>query len=234
MKPKIAITGTAMDTKYGYGTFLNRAYSEAVIKAGGIPVLLPLTFQDLCDEWLDSVDGLLLSGGEDVDPNRFGQHPIPKQGKITPDRDVLELSIIPKAIEKKIPIFAICRGIQVLNIACGGTLYQDINSQIPGTIKHSQNAPRWFGTHYIDIADNSKLHKIVQTSSMKVNSYHHQSIHTLGDGLEIVAHSSDGVIEAVEGTENLYILGVQWHPEGMWERDSLQFELFTAFIRECQ
>ncbi|OEF95880.1 gamma-glutamyl-gamma-aminobutyrate hydrolase family protein [Desulfuribacillus alkaliarsenatis] len=236
MRPRIAVTGTSMETKYGSGTYINKGYIDGVIKAGGIPIVLPLTELKVIDEeWIEQYDGLLLSGGEDVNPLRYKQSPQLKQGRISPERDELECTLIPLAIKRNMPIFAICRGVQVLNVVCGGTLYQDIVSQVPNVLKHSQNAPRWYGTHAIEIVKDSKLHAICKQPSIVVNSYHHQAIDVLAEGLTISAKSEDGIIEAIESTDDkVFIVGVQWHPEGMWQKEKEQFALFEAFVAACK
>jgi putative glutamine amidotransferase len=202
-----------------------------VIKAGGIPVILPI----LCDEesirrQIELLDGVLLSGGVDINPLVYNEEPSPKLGYIFPDKDTFDLLIIKIACELKKPILAICRGHQILNVAFGGTLYQDL-SDIEGCyIKHQQQAKDGAVTHTLNIVENSILHNILGSSIIS-NSFHHQSIKDLAPGFKVTAYSKDNVIEAIEKCNEKFVVGVQFHPEIMTAyNDKKMLKLFEAFI----
>ncbi|HHW56802.1 MAG TPA: gamma-glutamyl-gamma-aminobutyrate hydrolase family protein [Clostridia bacterium] len=194
---------------------LNKAYVDSVVKAGGIPVILPIVSdEDLIKQQVESVEGIIVSGGQDIDSLLYNEEPIEKQGYITPERDIYDISVVKYAHQLKRPILGICRGIQALNVAFGGTLYQDI-SQIPGSyIKHSQKARPDFPTHTIEIKKETILFDILG-STTTVNSFHHQAVKDVAPGFRISAISKDGVIEAIEMEKEDFIVGVQWHPELM-------------------
>jgi len=208
-----------------------RNYARAVWKAGGVPFSLPHLSGMMADlrEVVESIDGLLLAGGTDLDPNTFGQEPKFELNKIDPIRDRLELGLAKLALEG-FPVLAICRGIQVLNVAAGGNLYQDLDQQRDKVLSHDQNAPRWHPTHEVKIYRGSILREIVGKDKIKVNSLHHQNVMDLGRDLEVTARSSDGLIEAIEHKEARFQLGVQWHPEALVERDESSRKLFSRFV----
>ncbi len=211
---------------------LNLTYSRGVEKAGGLPVVLPLTTdKETLSETLLRLDGLLLTGGPDLDPSFFGEEPWPKLGGISPDRDAMEIYLAKQALSRDLPLFGICRGIQTLNVAAGGSLIQDISTAVKEPLKHRQDAPRWHGSHSVTVVTGSRLAAILGTDSLRVNTFHHQSVKELAEGLVAVAHAPDGVIEAIESTRHRFAIGVQWHPEGMWERHSVQLRLFSALVR---
>lgn len=229
MAPVIGIT-CAWDEEAGR-YFLGRFYTAAVEAAGGLPLLLPYPLPDSgMDRLLDLVDGLLLSGGGDVDPVYFGEEPVPGCGKITPERDDFELALTRRALSAGLPVLGICRGAQVLNIAAGGDIYQDIVTQVPGCLKHSQKAPRWCATHGIMVEGGTRLARILGSGSLRVNSFHHQAIRRPAPGFVVSARAKDGIIEAIESIGPAFALGVQWHPEAMWERNKGSLALFTALV----
>lgn len=213
--------------------YVNNAYIEAVIKAGGMPLLIPYQPKEQIFQLLDLCHALLLPGGNDVDPNRYGQNPVKECGKIDPYCDELDLLAAGFALERDLPILAICRGSQVLNIALGGSLVQDIPTQITDPIKHKQEAPTWYATHDIAIQSASLLGSIWGNSVGKVNSFHHQAINKLGRGLRIVASAPDGVVEAVESSKHTFVLGVQWHPELMVGYYPAAKSVFKHFIKSA-
>jgi putative glutamine amidotransferase len=214
--------------------FLGSPYVEAVRAAGGVPVLLAnYEKEEEIAKLLEIIDGLLLSGGKDVDPFYFGEETLPQCGEITPLRDAFEIKLAGMAIKDNVPVLGICRGAQVLNIAAGGTIYQDINTQLAGCLKHYQQAPGWAAAHRINIEKGSLLEAALQCSEIRVNSYHHQAVRDAAPGFKICAKSSDGVVEAVEGPSGLFILGVQWHPEEMWEKEPLFLKLFQALTNSA-
>lgn len=233
MQPLIGIT-CSYDQKEGR-FFLPEAYTQAVIKAGGVPVIMPGAGEiKTAGPYLKAVRGLVLAGGGDVDPAYFQEEPMPGLGEITPDRDRFEILLIKAALRQRLPILAICRGIQILNVACGGSLFQHIPAQIKTPIKHSQAAPRWHPTHRIFIDKASRLAEILGAGTVPVNSFHHQAVKDIAPGFRISAISSDGVIEAIEHPGYRFVIGVQWHPEGMVSRDAKSRSLMGAFIASAK
>ncbi len=211
--------------------YVNTANIQAVIQSGGTPILIPYQPKEHIYRILQGLDGLLIPGGNDVDPNRYGENPIVECGEIDPHWDELDLWATGFALERNLPILAICRGCQVLNVALGGTLLQDIPSQVKNPLKHAQKAPRWYATHDISVQSASLLGNIWGNGPTKVNSYHHQSIAKVGKGLRIVATAPDGIIEAVESTEHRFVLGLQWHPEHMIDHYPVASRIFEHFIK---
>jgi putative glutamine amidotransferase len=214
---------------------LRRDYHNAVLQAGGIPLLLPyLNNEQEMEQLVDQLDGLILSGGVDVDPAWYGEEPHSKLGEVVPERDEVELKYCRLFLKANRPIFAICRGCQVLNVATGGSLYQDLSSQLEYALQHSQQAPRFHPSHSIQIKEGTLLAKISGKLEQRVNSFHHQAIKEVKAPFAVVATSSDGVVEAIESTVHSFVLGVQWHPEGMAEKDSFAQALFSAFVEQCR
>lgn len=211
--------------------FVNSAYIKSVIGAGGVPILIPYQPKEQILQILDGLDGLILPGGVDVDPNRYGENPIVECGEVDPHWDELDLWATGYALERDLALLGICRGCQVLNVALGGTLVQDIPAQIKNPLKHAQKAPRWYATHDITVQSASLLGSIWQNGLQKVNSFHHQSIAKAGKGLRIVATAPDGIVEAVESTEHRFVLGVQWHPELMVDHYPVASRIFERFVQ---
>lgn len=233
-KPVIGITCSFNFEKKRF--FVNKAYTKAISKTGGIPVVLPIMndFAEKLGSILKKTDGLLLSGGTDIDPNLFGEEPAVEINRVDPERDSFELALTRRSLKQHLPVLAICRGIQVLNVAAGGSLYQDIGKQVKDSIKHSQDAPRWHPTHQIEIEKNSLLFDIIPHNSIKVNSMHHQSIKNIGSEFKVVARGQDGIIEAIESKNSSFQLGIQWHPEEMVDRDANAPALFERLIEESK
>jgi putative glutamine amidotransferase len=216
--------------------YLSRYYSEAVEAAGGAPVHISLIPRpDYINSVADGLDGILLPGSDsDVDPLRYGHQPHLKLGSVHPIKDETDLLLIDAAERKQIPVFAICFGMQILNVSRGGTLIQDIESQVPEAIKHEQGAPRDRASHRINVAEKTRLFGFTEAESLAVNSHHHQAIETLGANLIASAWSADGIIEALEDPRpDRFIVAVQWHPELGWERDLVSRRLFEAFVAEA-
>ena len=185
---------------------------------------------------LDSVAGLVLTGGEDVDPARYGEERHAKVRSVNPARDATEAALIEEARARGTPVLAICRGIQILNVALGGTLVQDIPTQCETKIDHDEDSARTTRSHEVDIEPDSLIAKAVGAEHVIVNSFHHQSVKKVADGMRVTARSPDGVIEGIESTDDdWWVMGVQWHPEEMtdspepWDRG-----LFKAFARQLQ
>ena len=217
--------------------YLGRDYSEAVEAAGGLPIHISLIPKA---EYIESVvaqlDGILLPGSDsDVDPLRYGQQPHPQLGTVQTIKDETDLLVIAAAERRQIPIFAICFGMQVLNVSRGGTLIQDINSQVANAIKHEQGTPRERPSHNVSVLSGSKLNQIINTEDLLVNSHHHQAIETLGADLVATAWSTDGVIEAFEDPRpDRFVLAVQWHPEMGWQNDQFSQRLFDSFVAHAR
>ena len=217
--------------------YLSRYYSEAVEAAGGAPVHISLIpKRDYIDSVVDGLDGILLPGSDtDVDPLRYGQQPHPALGTVHPIKDETDLLIIEAAERRRLPLFAICFGMQVLNVARGGTLIQDIQSQWPDALKHEQGVPRDRPSHAVRVALGSKLSGILYAPDVLVNSHHHQAIEKLGSNLVATAWSPDRIIEALEDPrEDRFVLAVQWHPELGWENDQFSERLFTTFVSHAR
>jgi putative glutamine amidotransferase len=231
-RPLIGVTTSTTIDQYPERAYVNAAYLRAVQRAGGVPVLLP-PHLDIAsrDELWRRVDGLLLTGGGDLDPERFGEVPHATVYEISSARDQLELGLVDAALDAGVPLVAICRGIQVLNVALGGTLWQDVPSDLGTTIAHSQKERRDQATHPVTVSGETQLAEVLGAHEIVVNSFHHQAIRKLGSGLREVAWAPDGVIEGVElaGAPAL-VLGVQWHPEDLVEHDAAAANLFRALV----
>ncbi|SDO89453.1 putative glutamine amidotransferase [Paenibacillus sp. yr247] len=206
-------------------------YSRSLERAGAIPVLLPVLETIGVEKLLDRLDGLLLTGGSDVNPILYGEQPKGYLGKLEPERDAFELALINSALERDMPVFGICRGLQIINVALGGSLYQDLEKDLGIEYCHSHRQFRkWQATHPVHIVEDSKLYRLVGQEELWVNSYHHQAVKNLGRSLKVTARSKDGLVEAVESTDHSYVVAVQWHPEMMTEKETMQQSLFNDFI----
>ena len=238
MKPLIGILANLATIDSGVFNGLERvhlpnAYVHAVEKAGGVPVVIPVnTNKENIKYQIAAMDGILISGGEDVNPIVYKEEPSRELGYVHPTIDEFDIEAIKIALELKKPILGICRGLQILNVALGGSLYQDLKYIKGSYIKHSQEAKTYTGTHYINIKESSILYNIIKEKTL-VNSYHHQSIKTLGSNLKVIAYSSDGVIEAIQKENEKFVVGVQWHPELMVDHDAGMLNLFKEFIDNC-
>lgn len=211
---------------------VNNDEVAGVIKHGDIPVLIPTRNPELMAQYVDVIDGLLLPGGPDVAPKFYGEEPVPNLGDTDAFLDASEIELVKLAVAKRKPIFGICRGVQVLNVALGGTLYQDLYSQRNRpTLQHYQKAPMPQGTHTISVTPDSYLAKIIgRDDTTLVNSHHHEAVKAVSSQLNISALAKDGVIEGVESKDDDLIIGVQWHPEAMFRTDEKQDALFADFM----
>lgn len=216
---------------------VSQSYALAVQRAGGIPVLVPPqgdaeAVRELCDR----LDGLLFSGGGDIDPAHYGEELLPICGSVEPLRDELELILARAALDEGKPVFGICRGMQLLNVATGGTLYQDITAQRPGAPAHKTTdyqGKRDVTTHSITVQPDSLLAGILGTAAHPVNSFHHQAVKQPGSGVELVAWSEDGIPEGMVIPDHPFALAVQFHPEELVLVDPASQRLFDAFVRAC-
>jgi len=229
--PFIAITSDFKQQKYE----LNNDYVTSVYAAGGFPILLPYSSDpSMIQHMLTCAHGILLSGGSDIDPYLYREEPIPALGTINPKRDAFEVSLIQAALDRSIPILAICRGNLMLNVAAGGSLYQDIYSEHETFIQHSQIAPRDHASHSVQVKSHTLLHRIAGSDTLRVNSYHHQAIKTLAPGFRSSAQSKDHIIEAIESPHQPFIVGVQWHPCSLIPNQDHALSLFKAFIHAAK
>lgn len=234
--PLIGITTYRTQNRSGYAQLcINEAYVSSVAEAGGIPVLVPLGLSSAqLDDLLNRLDGLLFSGGGDILPETYGSQPHPKVDNVDPDRDRVEISLFQRMMEKRLPFFGICRGLQLINVALGGTLYEDLLDQYPGSLRHQtpETLPRDHLWHSVSIEPESRIHQIMQQTEAQVNSQHHQGIRQLAAGLKPSAYSPDGVIEAFELPEYPFGLAVQWHPEWLKQHAAMQ-ALFRSFVHSA-
>ncbi len=209
-------------------------YSRSVEAAGGLPVLLPVTEPDTCLGLLERLDGLLLAGGEDVDPLLYGEVPAQKLGSVNPVRDRFEFRLLEEALQREIPIFGICRGFQVLTVYFGGCLYQDLDSCGEAFHAHAcLQFPKGHYTHSVLLAEGSIVRRLFGQERISVNSFHHQGLKTAGKRLRITAAAEDGLAEALESTEHRYVHAVQWHPETITETSLEHLVLFRDLVKQA-
>ncbi|MDD3411110.1 MAG: gamma-glutamyl-gamma-aminobutyrate hydrolase family protein [Eubacteriales bacterium] len=212
-----------------------RGYLTSVLGGGGIPLLMSVDMNEQqVAECLSRLDGLMLAGGIDVDPALYDEWPLTTLGEVHPLRDQFELSLVKEALRLRMPVFGICRGIQLLNVALGGTLYQDLPTQYQPAdgspcMQHIQTAPPQYASHQVAVKEGSPLRAILGRDRLGVNSYHHEAIKSLSPRLSVCAQAPDGVIEAVYDPELPFLLGVQWHPERM--DDASSRAIFGAFVK---
>jgi len=230
MRPIIGVTMSSREPDPVSGSeyfALHRLYVAAVERAGGVAVALPAQPKAVAD-LLPILDGLLLSGGGDIAPDLFGQARHPKTQGIDRQRDRFELALAREWVKGDRPLLAICRGIQVLNVALGGDLIQDIADQVADAVIHQKSGGE--ARHLIRLHPNSRLARLLGGDRLEVNSSHHQAVGDLAPGLEAVAWAADGVVEGVEMPHARFVIGVQWHPERMFENDARQWRLFAGLV----
>ncbi len=234
MRPTIGLTTDARDVQSTAGVdpshVLYKAYTRAVLAAGGLPVLLPPVPEELVPDVLAGVDGLVLTGGGDVAPERYGGRVHATMYRIDPDRDAFELTAVRAAAAARLPTLAVCRGMQVLNVAFGGTLYEDLPTE-PGA-DHSQAGELAHRRHQpITVAADSRLAAVLSAAETEVNSLHHQGVRAVAPELRVVARAADGVVEALEHDDETWPLwAVQWHPEYLAAHDDAALDLFRALV----
>lgn len=233
MKSIIGVTSNVKDEKL-LTTGLDNI--KAVLGEQGIPMVLPnILDKQAIHEIAVNIDGVLVTGGGDIDPTLFGEEPHPNLGSICPERDEFEFNLIKEMLQLDKPVLAICRGCQIMNIAVGGDMYQDIYSQISSELlQHYQKAPRNHASHFVELKEGTLFKKLMNDSKLKVNSFHHQAVRELGDDFQVSAVSSDGIIEAYESTKHKFAMGIQWHPENFYPKGNMYAKkLFKAFIHAC-
>lgn len=228
--------GITADFEEEKNFILNESYVNAVIRAGGIPFILPCSHEVDYIQFVKRLDGLLLTGGGDMNPMLFGEEPHQNLGYVNPVRDAFEYTLAQKMLKENKPILGICRGLQILNIVLKGNMYQDIYAQNHSKLlQHNQNAPRSHRSHVVQVKKETLLYEIAQVHEFKVNSYHHQAVKDVLKPLIISATAKDGIIEAIESTNHRFVLGVQWHPEVLAESgDRVSLNLFAQFIKQSR
>ena len=229
----IGVTTNRNSSQAGYPVFtLAEAYVESIQQAGAMPVMIPLGLpEEQLSELLSRVDGVLFSGGGDVHPERYGSSPHPLVDFVDEDRDREEALLVNHAVQRGLPVFGICRGLQLINVALGGTLYEDLGAQFPGAIRHdyAEEHQRDYLAHRVEVKQGSLLAEVLGCSSVQVNSLHHQGIRQLAAGLQVSAYAPDGVVEGVELPGYPFGLAVQWHPEWLQAHPPMR-RLFQAFV----
>lgn len=212
--------------------FLPQRYCRAIQEVGGIPLILPpIASRNGLRRILQGLDAILISGGNfDIHPSYYGEKPIRALGLIKEERTEFELELVDLALKQNLPLLGICGGAQAINVALGGSLYQDIATQVPNATKHEQGAKSDKGGHPIRIHPGTRLRQIVQRQTMEVNTTHHQAVRKVGKGLAINATAEDGLIEGLESSNHPFVLGVQWHPEILAHKDPPERKIFSSFI----
>lgn len=238
--PVIGISATLLVVESG--SFIGRErcavihdYIEAIRIVGGIPLVLPIIEgEGLIQQQMQLIDGLVLSGGYDISPLFYKEEPKRGLEAIRPDRDLYEIQLLHSARESQKPILGICRGLQMLNVAFGGTLYQDIGMALPLALQHQQKAKPEEATHSVSLVPNTQLQHIMEEDVIFTNSFHHQAVKDIAPGFVVNAQAKDRVIEGIESEDELFILGVQWHPEVMFGKHPKMLKLFHAFVEAAK
>ena len=229
------IIGLLAEVDEEFNTRVQEPYFKAIEIAGGLPLLLPCVRErDSVERFIDACDGFFFTGGMDVDPALYGEEPSVHLGELQPNRDELELRVFELVRGCQKPVLAICRGAQLVNVALGGTLYQDIPSQVATPIPHRQTEPKYSTSHEVSILQSTPLHELIGADRMRANSFHHQAVKTLGVGLEVMARADDGIIEAFYLPGERYLRAYQWHPERLVEVDAENRRLLEDFIEACR
>ena len=232
-KPVIGLVPIVDPAQNRYG--MTPAYCKAVEGAGGLPLMLPLTADsDDLAQLVELCDGILFTGGPDIHPARYGEETLPACGTIVPERDAMEDALLQAALAADKPVLGICRGIQVLNVSLGGTLWQDLPSQYGETVGHSQPEPYDQPCHAVTVLADTPLAALLGEGEIAVTSRHHQAIKELADPLRAMATSPDGLVEAVWMPGKRFVWGVQWHPESIFSTSPESQKLFAAFVEQCR
>jgi putative glutamine amidotransferase len=239
--PLIGITADSLVNGSGAGAsepalFLPQRYCRAIEDAGGVPLMLPYTGANVnLRRLLEPLAGVLISGGNfDIHPSYYGEKPIDGLGVIKQERTEFELELATVALKRDLPLLGICGGAQAINVALGGSLYQDIVRQVPGAGEHQQSARKEIGGHTVHIHPGTQLARIVKRRALEANTTHHQAVKKLGRGLVVNATAEDEMIEGIESPQHTFALGVQWHPEVLAPRNRYHRQIFSAFIAICK
>lgn len=234
-KPVIGLTGSFDTDSETPRHFLNESYFHAIRHFGGIPLLIPVLAEpEELNFLVNQCDGLLLTGGDDIDPKLFGEELLNDSVVIAAERDRGEYALLDLAVKRELPVLGICRGCQVMNVYRGGTLYQDIPTQAPSEIAHRMAKPDHRTCHSCRIDRNTPLHTLTGKEAIGVNSHHHQAVKALALGLDCMGRSEDGIIEAVFDPSKPFFWGIQWHPERIWDIEESSAKIFEAFLEACR
>lgn len=232
-KPVIGITARVeKDQMYS----LDPVYGKAILQSGGLPLIVPNVDLEDIPLLCERLDGLIVTGGGDINPTLYGEEPHLRLGEVYPGSDEYEKELILNFLKLDKPFIGMCRGLQMLNIALGGTNYQDLEAQFEGTLyQHKQLAMRTHRTHSVELEEGSKLLEIMEESKFHVNSFHHQGVKDVSSELKIAARAADGLVEALESETYQFVMGIQWHPEEFAvQGDQASKKLFDRFVEECQ
>lgn len=233
MKPLIGLVPLVDEERDSY--WMLPGYMDGVAAAGGIPVVLPLTAdEETLAQLAEQCDGFLFTGGHDVSPALYGQEPLPVCGACCAERDAMERVLLEKALAADKAVLGICRGIQFLNAALGGTLYQDLPTQAPSKTEHHQKPPYHLPVHSVTLVKGAPLQRLLDKERLAVNSYHHQAVRDLSSHLQPMAYAEDGLVEAVYAPAHTFVWAVQWHPEFSWAVDADSRKIFAAFVNACR
>lgn len=234
-KPIIGLCSSYERDENNDRIFLNRSYLDAIRHFGGIPVVIPAEAGEEEQAFLlNQCDGLVLTGGNDIDPALYGEAVLNDTVVIAPERDLGERRLCDMAMAKNIPILGICRGIQILNVHFGGTLYQDLPAQVETTVNHSMEKPHHRTCHDCNLIPRSPLRDLIGEAQIAVNSHHHQAVKDVAPGFAVMGRCSDGIIEAMWKPDAKFLWAVQWHPEKIWDIEESSAKIFQAFLTACQ
>lgn len=238
-KPLIGISGSIIEDKGGMfpgykRSYVNDDYVQSILRAGGIPIILPIIEdKETIQNCIEKLDGIILSGGHDVNPLLYNEEPNVKLTQIFPERDEFDFELIKLAKEKKISILGICRGMQILNTYHGGSNYQDNSYCESSYVKHWQGHTPSLASHTVNVSEESRFYDIFG-SNILVNSFHHQSVKKVGTGLIATVKAKDGIVELIESDSDLFMVGFQWHPEMMSSSNNKMQNVFVKFIESCK